>query len=35
MILYLQESLGQKIQFACFDRKLNQAAKALGMLVFE
>lgn len=34
--VYLQDSLKKKIQFGCFDRKLNQAARALGMqIVFD
>lgn len=31
--IYLQDSLDEEIQFGCFDRRLNQAAKALGMSV--
>ena len=31
--LTLQQALGQKIAFACFDKRLNQAAGNLGMSV--
>lgn len=31
---HLQRSTGETICFGCFDRKLNQAAQTLGMIIF-